>query len=116
MFRCAICLLAALFLSAFSGDSRVLSHYRINCPGLARHKKIISLHINLVAMNFEDVRPIPQGWTMTVLNDPSLHSKLDADTSIGSGAIDCSELEQIRFSLRDQTISGVAASINGSIR
>ena len=106
---------AAIFLPALSE----LSHGKlilvsVSAPRLAAGERVVGFDFQVQSGRIARVSNLPIGWNISVDNDPSWNTKIDASIIVGAAALDASFFHNFLTIEKEESL-GIPFEVQGEI-
>lgn len=100
-----IIILAAMLLPARSDPShgRLIS-VSVSAPRLAPGERVVGFHFRVKSGRIAQLPNLPIGWSISVDNDPSWNTKIDASIIVGAAALDTSFFQNFLAVERNESL------------
>lgn len=73
------------------------------------------MEFHVSAGAFEDVGALPVGWHLTIDNDASWQTSLEATVDVGAAALNASSLNQMRFGVLKNEFGDLKFRVSGTV-
>jgi hypothetical protein len=96
---------AAMLLPARSDPSqgRLIS-VSVTAPSLAPGERVVGFHFRVKSGRIAQLPNLPIGWSISVDNDPSWDTKIDASIIVGAAALDTSYFQNFIVVERNESL------------
>jgi hypothetical protein len=78
-------------------------------------ERIVGLELHIVAGAFDSFDSLPVGWYITIDNDASWQTSVEANARVGAAALDMGSLRKIRVGILENEFNDLKFQVSGTV-
>jgi len=110
-------LVAILWLCLGQCQAQAPKHhvFSIQNVQLRSGERIVGLELHIVAGAFDSFDSLPVGWYITIDNDASWQTSVEANARVGAAALDMGSLRKIRVGILENEFNDLKFQVSGTV-
>jgi len=106
--------LAALLCAAAMAEGREQPIVLQNIH-LQEGERVVGIELSIKEGSFVGFDPLPEGWSLTIDNDPSQQTSIKGNARVGAAALELADLSKLQISARKVEYGNLKFSISGTL-
>jgi hypothetical protein len=104
-----------MFCLSSGAQSGRLRTFSVGNLSLQKNERIVGLEVDVAAGAFDSITKLPVGWTVTIDNDASWQTKVQASVQVGAASLSPESLQKVLLIVRENEFGDLKFNISGIV-